>query len=65
VTFSFMGYVMMLTGAGTSAWWFGERLPWTMWPALGLIVLALGLMQRARQPAFAVRGIGARTQGSA
>jgi drug/metabolite transporter (DMT)-like permease len=64
VTFSFMGYVMMLTGAATGAWWFGERLPWTMWPALGLIVLALGLMQRPRQAALAVPGIGARTHGS-
>jgi drug/metabolite transporter (DMT)-like permease len=46
VTFSFMGYVTMATGVAAGTGWFGERLAWTTWPALGLILAALWLVQR-------------------
>lgn len=52
VTFSFMGYVVMLTGVAAGTGLFGERLPPSTWPALALIVAALWLIQRAgRAPA--------------
>lgn len=44
VTFSFIGYVMMATGVGIGTLAFGERLPWTVWPALVLVLAALGLL---------------------
>lgn len=47
VTFSFIGYVMMLAGVGAGTLLFGERLsPW-VWPALGLVLVALGLLALA------------------
>jgi drug/metabolite transporter (DMT)-like permease len=45
VTFSFIGYVMMLAGVAIGTFAFGERLPWTVWPALGLVLAALRLLQ--------------------
>lgn len=45
VTFSFIGYVMMLTGVVIGTLAFGERLPWTIWPAAGLVLAALVLLQ--------------------
>jgi len=41
VTFSFIGYVMMLAGVAIGTLAFGERLPWTIWPAAGLVLAAL------------------------
>jgi drug/metabolite transporter (DMT)-like permease len=57
VTFSFMGYVTMATGVAAGIGWFGERLAWTTWPALALILAALWLVQRggAAVPRLAVR----------
>ncbi|WP_298828061.1 DMT family transporter [uncultured Piscinibacter sp.] len=45
VTFSFIGYVMMLAGVAIGTLVFGERLPWTVWPASGLVLAALLLLQ--------------------
>lgn len=45
VTFSFIGYVMMLVGVAVGTLGFGERLPWTLWPAAGLVLGALALLQ--------------------
>lgn len=55
VTFSFMGYVVMATGVAVGTLVFGERLPWTAWPALALIGGALWLVRgtAARRPAAA------------
>lgn len=50
LTFSFIGYVMMLTGAAIGTAAFGERLPWTVWPAAGLVLGALLLLQPRRRP---------------
>ncbi|WP_084151300.1 DMT family transporter [Azohydromonas australica] len=44
VTFSFMGYVSMLTGVAAGTLVFGEHLPWSTVPALVLIFLALLLL---------------------
>lgn len=44
VTFSFMGYVSMLTGVAAGTLVFGERLAWTTVPALVLILVALQLL---------------------
>jgi drug/metabolite transporter (DMT)-like permease len=53
VVFSFIGYVMMLAGVAIGTFAFGERLPWTVWPALVLVLVALRLLQTpsARVPA--------------
>jgi drug/metabolite transporter (DMT)-like permease len=45
VTFSFIGYVMMLAGTSIGTLVFGERLPWTVWPAAGLVMTALLLLR--------------------
>jgi drug/metabolite transporter (DMT)-like permease len=45
VTFSFIGYVMMLVGVAIGTLAFGERLPWTLWPATALVLAALVLLQ--------------------
>jgi drug/metabolite transporter (DMT)-like permease len=45
VTFSFIGYVMMLAGVTIGTFAFGERLPWTVWPAAALVLAALLLLQ--------------------
>lgn len=54
VTFSFIGYVMMLAGVAIGTLAFGERLPWTVWPAAALVLAALLMLQppakRARAP---------------
>lgn len=51
VIFSFIGYVMMLPGVTIGTFAFGERLPWTVWPAAALVLVALLLLQRpARAP---------------
>lgn len=44
VTFSFIGYVMMLAGVAIGTLAFGERLPWTIWPAAGLVLAALVML---------------------
>ena len=49
VTFSLMGYVMMLTGVAVGVGLFGERLPLATGPALLLIVAAFLLIRRATQ----------------
>jgi drug/metabolite transporter (DMT)-like permease len=46
VTFSFIGYVMTLSGVVIGTLGFGERLPWTLWPALALVLGALRLLHR-------------------
>lgn len=48
VTFSFMGYVSMLTGVLAGTLLFHEVLHWTTVPALGLILLSLKLVVSAR-----------------
>ena len=45
VTFSFIGYVMMLAGVAAGTLVFGERLPWTVAPAAALVLGALALLQ--------------------
>ncbi len=47
VTFSFVGYVMMLTGVAVGVGILGERLPPSAMPALALIVTAFLLIRRA------------------
>jgi drug/metabolite transporter (DMT)-like permease len=47
VTFSFMGYVMMLTGVAVGVGLFGERLPLSAVPALLLIVTAFLMIRHA------------------
>jgi drug/metabolite transporter (DMT)-like permease len=47
VTFSFMGYVVMVTGVAIGTLFFGERLPPTTLPALALIGSALWLIRRS------------------
>ncbi|MEI6321020.1 MAG: DMT family transporter [Pseudomonadota bacterium] len=49
VTFSLMGYVMMLTGVAVGVGLFGERLPLATGPAVLLIVAAFLLIRRATQ----------------
>ncbi len=51
VTFSFMGYVMTITGVVLGAIAFGEALAWFIAPAVAMIVAALWLIQRARAQA--------------
>lgn len=46
VTFSFLGYVTMLTGVAVGALVLGEQLAWTMLPAAALILLALWMVTR-------------------
>ena len=48
VTFSFIGYVMMAVGVGIGTLAFDERLPWTVWPALVLVLVALRLLRSPR-----------------
>lgn len=50
VTFSFIGYLMMLFGVAAGSLVFGERLPWTVWPAAALVLAALRLLQRPTPP---------------
>lgn len=45
VTFSFIGYVMMLAGVAAGTLLFDERLPWTVAPAAALVLGALALLQ--------------------
>lgn len=45
VTFSFIGYVMMLPGVVIGTFAFGERLPWAVWPAAALVLAALLLLK--------------------
>lgn len=49
VTFSFIGYVMMLPAVAIGTFAFGERLPWTAWPAAALVFAALLLLQSPRR----------------
>lgn len=60
VTFSFIGYVMMLAGVAIGTLAFDERLPWTVWPAAGLVLAALLMLQApaARAGACAARRCG-------
>lgn len=44
VTFSFIGYVMMLTGVAAGTLFFGERLSAAVWPASVLVLAALVLL---------------------
>lgn len=50
VTFSFIGYTMMIAGVSIGTLAFGERLPWTVWPAAALVFAALILLQRRATP---------------
>jgi drug/metabolite transporter (DMT)-like permease len=50
VTFSFIGYVMMLVGVAIGTLAFGERLPWTLWPAAVMVFGALLLLQPRALP---------------
>lgn len=62
VTFSLIGYVMMLSGIAVGTLAFGERLPWTVWPAAVLVLAALLLLQSTTAtPAAARTGRTART----
>lgn len=54
VTFSFIGYVMMLAGVAIGTLAFGERLSWTVAPAAVLVLAALMLLRPAA-PAPAAR----------
>lgn len=47
VTFSFIGYVMMLAGVTAGTLLLGERLSPLVWPALGLVLVALCLLALA------------------
>jgi drug/metabolite transporter (DMT)-like permease len=60
VTFSFMGYVMTLTGVVVGGFAFGERLPWVIAPAVLLIMASLWLIQRAKRIEPASHGTGQR-----
>lgn len=46
VLFSFIGQAMMVSGVGVGVLFFGERLPWSAWPALALVLAAMRLMHR-------------------
>ncbi len=59
VTFSFMGYVMMLTGVAVGVGLFGERLPLAAGPALLLIVAAFLLIRRATRADVSPRNTSA------
>ena len=59
VTFSFMGYVMMLTGVAVGVGLFGERLPLVTGPALLLIVAAFLLIRRAARAGVSPRNTSA------
>jgi drug/metabolite transporter (DMT)-like permease len=64
VTFSFIGYLMMLAGVSAGTLAFGERLPWSAWPAAGLVLAALLLLQppgRTAAPLAATNGRGVPT----
>jgi drug/metabolite transporter (DMT)-like permease len=54
VTFSFMGYVSMLTGVVAGTLVFGEQLHWSTGPSALLILAALLLMRTSAsaRPAF-------------
>jgi len=52
VTFSFIGYVMMLTGVAAGTLLLGEQLSWVVWPASCLVLLALCLLARAARPSL-------------
>lgn len=54
VTFSFIGYVMMIVGVTVGTLAFGERLPWTVWPAAALVLGALVLLQPQGLPRASV-----------
>jgi drug/metabolite transporter (DMT)-like permease len=47
LSFSFIGYVMMLAGVALGSLLFGEQLPLTLLPALALVLAALGLLRVA------------------
>lgn len=47
VTFSFMGYVMMLTGVAAGVGFMGERLSASVYPALALILAGFYTLHRA------------------
>ena len=59
VTFSLMGYVMMLTGVAVGVGLFGERLPLVTGPALLLIVAAFLLIRRAARAGVSPRNTSA------
>lgn len=50
VTFSFIGYLMMLAGVAAGTLLLGERLSPLVWPALGLVLVALALLAVAARP---------------
>ena len=56
VTFSFMGYVSMLTGVLAGMVIFSEVLHWTTLPALALIVFSLKLVVGAQRPSASAGG---------
>jgi hypothetical protein len=61
VTFSLIGYVMMLSGVAVATLAFGERLPWTVWPAAALVLVALRLLSSPAVPTAARAGSAARS----
>jgi drug/metabolite transporter (DMT)-like permease len=50
VTFSFIGYVMMLAGVAAGTVLLGEQLSRLVWPASGLVLVALWLLTLAARP---------------
>ena len=48
VSFSFMGYVITLTGVLLGAVMFGEALEWRLLPALALVMLGFWLIRRSQ-----------------
>lgn len=61
VTFSLIGYVMMLSGVAVATFAFGERLPWTVWPASALVLAALLLLSSDAVPTTSRAGRTARS----
>lgn len=51
VTFSFIGYVMMLAGVAAGTLLLGERLSWMVWPSAALVLAALRVLALAARNA--------------
>lgn len=54
VTFSFMGYVITITGMSLGALFLNETLPWQFIPGLALVVLGFWLIQTSQRSRAAV-----------
>ena len=65
VTFSFIGYVMMLAGVAAGTLRLGERLAWVVWPASALVLVpGRGATAARAARRFATRRTTARTSRS-